>query len=96
MSRVSATVTPEQKKAIEDRAGMHRQSVSAYLARCAIGDLEGVKSVPDAWWDSLTPERRWQLRNWFDDAAKAERKAEKVHGPTLPFGECEHPGEESA
>lgn len=89
MSRVSATVTPEQKVEIERRARLHGQSVSAYLARCAIGDLEGVKPVPDSWWDRLPLSRRWQLRNWFDDAAKAERKASNQPEPTLPFGEAD-------
>jgi hypothetical protein len=96
MSRVSATVTAEQKAEIERRAKMHGQSVSAYLARCALPDLDGVKSVPERWWDRLGLERKWQLRNWFDEEAKKERAAAKVAGPFLPFGECEPPDVESA
>jgi hypothetical protein len=89
VSRVQAYVTPEQKVEIERRAKAHGQSVSAYLARCALGDIESVQAVPDRWWDRLPLSRRWQLRNWFDEDAKRERAATIAAAPVLPFGEGE-------
>lgn len=82
MSRLSVTVTPEQRTAIRARAAAHGISVAAFLRAAALGERPtptGHSAVVDDWWDNLPAGRRAQVHRWLTDPG---RRDEPMPGQT--------------
>lgn len=73
MSRLSVTVSPDERAELERRATMHGTSMAGFMRRAALGERSASEDDPDAWWDSLSLSRKKQVRAWLNASRGADR-----------------------